>query len=266
MQLLQYQVDAFADAPFKGNPAAVCPLPAWLPDALMQSIANENNLSETAFFVPARGHFELRWFTPSSEVDLCGHATLASAHVLFRHMNWDQPEVAFQTRSGRLSARMQGDLLLIDLPAWPSVRLRDDASITAALGLAPRELWLCRDYYLAVFDSEASVRSLRPDMAALARLPEWGIIATAQGNGCDFVSRFFAPAKGIPEDPVTGSAHCALAPFWAERLGKRRLDAFQCSLRGGSVGCQLIGDRVEITGAAITVIVSQLALPDLDAD
>lgn len=261
MQLLQYQVDAFSNEPFKGNPAAVCPLSEWLPDRLMQSIANENNLSETAFFVPAGGHFDLRWFTPTCEVDLCGHATLASAHVLFRHMNWRDAEIIFRTRSGRLTARLDDDLVVIDLPAWPAVRLRDDASITAALGVAPRELWLSRDYYLALFDEELSVRRLRPDMAALARLHEWGLIATARGDTCDFVSRFFAPAKGVPEDPVTGSAHCALAPFWAARLGKTRLQAVQCSLRGGSLRCDLIGDRVAIAGAALTVIEARLRLP-----
>lgn len=262
MNLLQYQVDAFSSEPFAGNPAAVCPLAEWLPDHLMQSIANENNLSETAFFVPVGGHFELRWFTPTSEVDLCGHATLASAHVLFRHMNWDAPEVCFHSRGGKLTARLRGDDIVLNLPAWPAVRLHDDASVMTALGIAPRELWLSRDYYLALFDSEHAVRQLRPDMSALARLAQWGIIATAPGDACDFVSRFFAPAKGVPEDPVTGSAHCALTPFWAERLGKRRLDAFQCSRRGGRVGCELIGDRVEIAGAAVTVIESRLHLPD----
>ncbi|MBX3678693.1 PhzF family phenazine biosynthesis protein [Cognatazoarcus halotolerans] len=262
MHLLQYQVDAFSDKPFQGNPAAVCPLSEWLPDPLMQALANENNLSETAFFVPAGSHFDLRWFTPTSEVDLCGHATLASAHVLFHHMNWAAPEVLFQTRSGRLRARKADERIIIDLPAWPAVRLRDDASITAALGMAPRELWLSRDYYLALFDAEQSVRRLRPDMTALARLPEWGLIATAPGDSCDFVSRFFAPAKGVPEDPVTGSAHCALTPFWAERLGKTRLDAFQCSLRGGRLSCEIVGDRVEIAGSALTVIESRLNLPD----
>jgi PhzF family phenazine biosynthesis protein len=252
MRIPIYQVDAFTDRRFAGNPAAVCPLEAWLPDATLQAIAAENNLSETAFFVPADGGYELRWFTPRTEVDLCGHATLATGHVIFRFLEPELRQVTFRTRrAGVLAVSRQGDGLAMDFPARPAERVATPAGLAAALGAEPAEvLALSRDY-LAVFDGAEQVEALRPDFAALSRLDRFAVIVTAPGDGgADFVSRFFAPALGIDEDPVTGSAHCTLAPYWAGRLGKRRLRARQVSARGGDLDCELKGDRVVLAGQA----------------
>jgi PhzF family phenazine biosynthesis protein len=252
MRIQLYQVDAFADAPFAGNPAAICPLETWLPDATMQSIAAENNLSETAFFVPAGDGYSLRWFTPATEVDLCGHATLASAFIVFSFLAPGRRQVVFQTqKAGPLTVSRQGDELAMDFPARPPEELAMSTPVATALGMAPAALLAARDY-LAVYDSAAQVAALRPDFAAIAALDRFAVIATAPGSGgVDFVSRFFAPARGVPEDPVTGSAHCTLIPYWAARLGKSRLEARQISARGGALSCELRGDRVIIAGRAV---------------
>ncbi len=244
-----YQVDAFAARVFTGNPAAVCPLDDWLPDQVLQAIAAENNLSETAFLVK-RGNgaeYDLRWFTPASEVDLCGHATLGSAYVIANYLDNGSTEVRFHSRSGLLTVTREGELYTLDFPALPPRRLADSAEVAEALGAVPAELWDEMDR-MAVFPSEAAVAALAPDMAKLARLETRGVIATAPGETCDFVSRFFAPRSGIPEDPVTGSAHCILTPYWATRLGKTRLSARQISARGGELEVEARGERVLISG------------------
>jgi len=251
MRIPLYQIDAFTDRPFSGNPAAVCPLEAWLPDAVMQAIAAENNLPETAFFVPEGEGWHLRWFTPTVEVDLCGHATLAAAYVLFNFLAPGQQRVSFRTETaGELVVSRDGELVALDFPAWPPVPCTGPAGLGAALGRPPAAVLAARDY-LAVYDDADMVAALAPDFAAVARLDRFAVIATAPGTGdVDFVSRFFAPAQGVDEDPVTGSSHCALIPYWAARLGKARLEARQLSRRGGSLSCALRGDRVTIAGRA----------------
>lgn len=245
-----YQIDAFTGRLFAGNPAAVCPLEEWLSPEQMQAMAAENNLSETAFFVRGVEGYDLRWFTPKVEVDLCGHATLASAFVVFQYLEPERKEVRFHTRSGELTVRRQGELLVMDFPAREPVRCAVPRELAAALGAAPSEVWEARDY-LAVYETEEQVRGLEPDMAALARVGHFAVIVTAPGREADFVSRFFAPAAGVPEDPVTGSAHCTLTPYWARRLGKSRLEARQVSARGGELICEHRGERVEIAGRAV---------------
>lgn len=246
-----YQVDAFTRQVFAGNPAGVCLLADWPEEELLQRIAAENNLSETAFVVQREGAFHLRWFTPTVEVDLCGHATLAAAHVLFQHAGLRAPAVEFQTISGMLSVTREGDLLVLDFPKRPAVPCPAPTDLVEGLGVMPVSVAKARDY-LAVFEDEETVRNLRPDMARLAKLDCLGIIATAPGLECDFVSRFFAPGAGVPEDPVTGSAHCTLIPYWAERLGRSQLWARQVSARGGELLCELRGERVGIGGHAVT--------------
>jgi PhzF family phenazine biosynthesis protein len=250
-----FQVDAFTRRPFAGNPAGVMPLEAWLPEATMQAVAAENAVAETAFFVRrADGDYDLRWFTPEVEVDLCGHATLASAFIVFDRLEPDRRAVRFHTRSGPLAVERDGDALAMDLPARPPAPADDAvAAVAAALGQRPAAVLRSRDL-LAVFEHADQVRGLAPDMAKVAALDTFAVIATAPGgDGVDFVSRFFAPAKGVPEDPVTGSAHATLVPYWAERLGKTRLRARQVSRRGGDLACELRGDRVQLTGHAILV-------------
>ncbi|HWM86119.1 MAG TPA: PhzF family phenazine biosynthesis protein [Kofleriaceae bacterium] len=254
-----FQVDAFTDRPFRGNPAAVCPLQSWLPDAVMQSVAAENAVSETAFFVPrADGDFDLRWFTPEVEVDLCGHATLATAFVLFDRLDTARAAARFHTRSGPLEVRRDGAGLVMDLPARPASPTSSEvqAALGRALGQPPVAALRARDL-MAVFESADQVRALRPDMAAIAALDTFAVIATAPGGppdgDVDFVSRFFAPQKGVPEDPVTGSAHATLVPYWSERLGRSQLRARQVSRRGGDLTCELRGERVLLTGRAILV-------------
>lgn len=256
-----YQVDAFADRLFAGNPAAVIPLRDWLPDEALQAIAVENNLSETAYFIrQGDGRYHLRWFTPGYEVSLCGHATLASAHILYTELGEEVDALKFETLSGELTVARDGADYVMDFPADPPVETVAPVNLAAALGAAPAAV-LRGQYLLAVYDDETTLRGLNPDMHELITLsrPENGVgdsvIVTAPGEGeYDFVSRFFAPTAGIPEDPVTGSAHCTLAPYWAERLGKDALNAFQASARGGFVGCRVAGDRVELTGAAVTYL------------
>jgi PhzF family phenazine biosynthesis protein len=258
MRLRLFQIDAFANKVFEGNPAAVCPLDEWIDDATMQGIAEENNLSETAFFVrdaedPAR--FALRWFTPKAEIDLCGHATLASAFVLFELLHQPGRAVTFATKSGALEVTRQGDGVFSMLfPSRPPVAACDasEASLVgAALGRPPREV-LRAKAFLAVYESEADVVALAPDMARVAALDGYAVIVTAPGtDGVDFVSRFFAPKVGVPEDPVTGSAHCTLTPYWSQRLGKASMRAFQRSARGGEVLVEDRGDKVVLAGRAV---------------
>ncbi|MBU1237670.1 MAG: PhzF family phenazine biosynthesis protein [Gammaproteobacteria bacterium] len=259
MRLRQYQVDAFATRVFEGNPAAVCPLETWLDDALLQAIANENNLSETAFFVPTERGFHLRWFTPVSEVDLCGHATLATAHILFEELGYAGKRISFETQSGDLVVEANGGLLAMDFPARPPAPCPIPDRLAEALGRVPLEVWAANDY-LAVFENEEIIRAIAPDFAKLAELNLRGVIVTAPGQDVDFVSRFFAPKIGIPEDPVTGAAHCELTPYWAQRLGKDTFEARQVSARGGSLSCRLQGNRVIIAGKAVTFMVAEIDL------
>ena len=243
-----YQVDAFTLGPFSGNPAAVCPLDAWLDDATMQNIAAENNLAETAFIVASESGYDLRWFTPAVEVDLCGHATLAAGYVVLNHLQPDLDAVTFETMSGQLAVSRDGDRLSMDFPARAPAPIAVSEVLSDALGEAPSEVHLSRDV-LAVYDDEASVRRLSPDQAKLLALDEgFGAIVSARGDTVDFVSRFFVPKAGIAEDPVTGSAHCTLVPYWAERLGKSQLVAHQVSPRGGELHCEHRGDRVIMSG------------------
>jgi PhzF family phenazine biosynthesis protein len=250
MRLPIYQVDAFTNQRFSGNPAAVCPLTEWLPDATLQSIAVENNLAETAFFVPHGDGYHLRWFTPAVEVDLCGHATLASAFVLWEKLGYAADRIDFESRSGRLSVVRRDGWMTLDFPSRPPQPCEVHAGLKDALGGSPQQILAARDY-LVVYASEAEVLSLKPDMAALMDIDRFAVIVTAPGKDCDFVSRFFAPAKGVPEDPVTGSAHCTLTPYWSRRLGKTQLRARQVSPRGGELRLEDRGERVAISGQAV---------------
>ena len=255
------QVDTFTNRPFAGNPAAVCVLPAPRDASWMRDVAREMNLAETAFLEARADGFGLRWFTPTVEVDLCGHATLAAAHVLWEEGHLP-PGVAarFHTRSGLLTAERLGEWIELDFPATPERPAPSPAGLAEALGAEPRHVGRTRFDYFVELDSEATVRALRPDQGALAALPARGVIVTsrAAGDGFDFVSRFFAPASGIPEDPVTGSAHCALGPYWGARLGKAEMLAYQASARGGVVRMRLAGDRVKLGGQAVTVLRGEL--------
>jgi PhzF family phenazine biosynthesis protein len=260
MRLPYFVVDAFASRPFAGNPAGVCPLEAWLPDSLLHQIAAENNLSETAFFVPEDKDWHLRWFTPAVEVDLCGHATLASAFVLFAELGYTQDRLRFRTKSGWVAAERRGELIELDFPAWMPAPTAAPEALVRALGEPPREVLRSRDF-LVVYSSQAEVAALAPDMALLEALDSLGIIVTAPGDDADFVSRFFAPRAGIPEDPVTGSAHSTLIPYWATRLGKADLFARQVSPRGGELQCRHLGGRVGIGGRAVIYSRGQLEVP-----
>jgi predicted PhzF superfamily epimerase YddE/YHI9 len=262
MQLPIYQVDAFTDALFGGNPAAICPLDAWLPDAKMQAIAAENNLAETAFFVPEGDGYALRWFTPTVEVDLCGHATLASGYIVFRFLDSKRDSVPFRTvKAGTLTVNRRGpELMEMDFPSRPAKPTEPPAGLLAALGGKPQAVLRARDC-VVVYGSAAEVAALKPDFAALRKVDCWATIATAPGeNSIDFVSRFFAPAQGIDEDPVTGSSHCTLTPYWAERLGKTALEARQISPRGGSLRCTLRGDRVGLAGRAVLYLEGKISV------
>jgi predicted PhzF superfamily epimerase YddE/YHI9 len=245
-----YQVDAFTARTFGGNPAGVCVMENFPAGEILQKIAAENNLSETAFFVPQGDHYHLRWFTPTVEVDLCGHATLATAFILYSELGYAGDQIRFHTRSGWLAAARRGNVIELDFPSWPPEPCPAPEQLLPGLGRKPREVLKSRDF-MAVFDSQAEVAALNPDMALLAQLDCLGIIATARGDDADFVSRFFAPRAGIPEDPVTGSAHSSLIPFWAERLGKTEMFAKQISKRGGELFCRQAGGRVAIGGQAV---------------
>ncbi len=259
MKIPLYQIDAFTSHLFRGNPAAVCPLDQWLDDEILQAIAAENNLSETAFFVEQDGSYALRWFTPECEVDLCGHATLASAFVLMEYLIPNAKEIQFLSKSGPLKVKRDGELLALDFPARAPVICQPSDSLVRALGGQPLEILSAMDY-LVVYSLEDQVRALKPDMELLRSVDRRGVIVTAPGHASDFVSRFFAPGAGIPEDPVTGSAHCTLTPYWAERLGKNKLHALQVSQRGGELFCELRGERVQIAGRAVPYLQGTISL------
>lgn len=261
MRIPYYQVDAFTSALFKGNPAGVAFLETWCGDDVLQAIAAENNLSETAFLVANGAGFDLRWFTPLTEVALCGHATLASAFVLFAHRQWPASPIRFQTRhSGELVVAHEDDLLVMDFPARPAVETDAPAGLGDALGVPSGRVYRSKEDLLVVLDGEEAVRRLEPDLAALARIDCRGIIVTARGDKVDFVSRFFAPRVGVPEDPVTGSAHCVLIPYWAGVLDKRGMQAHQVSPRGGALVCEDRGVRVRIGGRAVLYLAGHLTI------
>lgn len=250
MKLSLWQVDAFTNRRLAGNPAAVVPLEAWLPDELMLAIAAENNLSETAFLVREPAGWRIRWFTPAIEVELCGHATLASAHVLMNHLEPGRDGVTFASRSGPLSVTRQGTRLALDLPAYPSARIDTPPLLVEALGATPVETWLGVKM-MALFEREAQVVALAPDFGKVTRIEAFGVIATAPGERSDIASRYFVPQAGVNEDPVTGAAHCQLVPFWARRLGRPKLHARQVSKRGGELWCEDRGPRVTLAGEAV---------------
>lgn len=261
MGLTIYQVDAFTDRPFAGNPAAVCLLPAACEERWMRAVAQEMNLSETAFLVPQDGGYNLRWFTPTVEVDLCGHATLASAHILWETGNLKPEQPArFYTRSGVLTGERRENWIELDFPATPAEPAPLPGGLIEALGVPIRYVGKNRFDYLLELESESAVRNLQPDFKLLERVPARGIIVTSRSEApeFDFVSRFFAPQSGVNEDPVTGSAHCCLGPFWGERLGKQEFVAYQVSARGGIVKVRLAGARVKLAGQAVTVLRGEL--------
>jgi PhzF family phenazine biosynthesis protein len=254
-----YQVDAFTRERFHGNPAAVVITDEWLPVATMQAIAAENNLAETAFLVAEGTRFGIRWFTPTVEIALCGHATLASAHVLFTHGYTSRDPIEFRYGGGTLRVARDGDRLALDFPSRPPRPAALVQQVGVALRAPPRATFAA-EATLAVFDTQAEITALRPDMDAVARIPGDGLIVTAPGSDCDFVSRFFAPQSGVPEDPVTGSAHCMLVPYWSQRLGKRRLYARQLSARGGELWCEDRGERVIMAGHATDYLVGRITV------
>ena len=255
-----YQIDAFADKIFSGNPAAVIPLEKWLPDEIMQNIALENNLSETAFFVPKENGFHIRWFTPAAEVDLCGHATLATAHVLFNHLNYTEKEIRFESRSGILKVKKDGDLIVLDFPSSKIEEIEIPENLKLAFNIQPQKCFKGRDDLMLIFENEADILNLKPDFQKIIESKTRGIIASAKSEKYDFVSRFFAPAVGVNEDPVTGSAHTMLIPYWAKQLGKTALTAKQVSARGGILHCTFLDDRVEIGGNAVAYLVGEISI------
>jgi PhzF family phenazine biosynthesis protein len=254
MRIKFYQVDAFTDKLFGGNPAGVCPLEDWIPEDVMQNIAFENNLAETAFFVLNGTDYELRWFTPVSEVDLCGHATLASAHVLFEHLAYSKDKIVFHSRSGELTVRKDDDKLVLNFPADIFKKVEASEDLINGIGKKPMETYKGKTDYLLVYPSQKDIEEINPDFGLIMKSKARGVIVTAKGNDVDFVSRFFAPDVGINEDPVTGSAHTTLTPYWAGKLGKPELSAMQISKRRGKLQCRLIKDRVEIAGNAVTYL------------
>ncbi len=259
MQIPIYQIDAFTDERFRGNPAAVCMLDGWLPDKTLQDIAAENNLAETAFVVAKNNNIELRWFTPAVEVDLCGHATLATAYAFKEHLEYESDEISFKTKSGILKVVYGGDMMSMIFPRRAAAQYQGEKEVAAALRAEPSEVLKSRDL-LAVFDSEDEVRAIDPDFEKIRKLDCLGVIVTAPGKNADFVSRFFAPQAGINEDPVTGSAHTTLIPYWSQKLRKKQLAAMQVSRRGGKLFCEDLGDMVKISGKAVTYLVGHISV------
>ncbi len=259
MEISLYQIDAFASKLFEGNPAAVCPLDEWLPDEIMQSMAQENNLSETAFFVPKDNGFHIRWFTPTSEVDLCGHATLASAYVLFNLLGYEKDKIEFDSRSGMLAVAKNNEWLIMDFPAQPPVSCDIPKEIIKAFDTVPIECLKSEDY-IVVFKRETDIKLAQPDFEQLKKLDLRGVIITAKSSRYDFIARFFAPKFGVPEDPVTGSAYTQLAPYWASRIGPKRFNVKQVSSRGGELSCEMVDDRVFISGKAIKYLEGKIKI------
>ncbi len=249
MKLKLYQVDAFTNNIFKGNPAAIVPLENWLEDSILQNIATENNLSETAFFVNEKEGLRIRWFTPTSEVDLCGHATLASAFVLFNILNYKKNKIEFNSRSGKLIVTNEDNLINLNFPSRNPQLTEANEILIKALGKTPNEVYFDKST-ICVFDDEETIRNLSPNIKEFLNLKTHGVIITANGNSVDFVSRFFAPDVGIDEDPVTGYAHTLLVPLWAKKLNKNKLHALQISKRGGELFCEFLNERVKISGNA----------------
>ncbi|NJN42763.1 MAG: PhzF family phenazine biosynthesis protein [Flammeovirgaceae bacterium] len=262
MNLKLFQIDAFSDSVFGGNPAAVIPLDHWLPDETMQKIGMENNLSETAFFVKEKDHFHLRWFTPLSEVDLCGHATLATAYVIFNHLSFESSVIQFQSRSGILTVTKEKDLLTLDFPTDSIKQVEAPEALSRAFSTKPTECWKGKTDFMLVFDSDKDVYSASPDMRLINSLDARGVIITAKGKDVDFVSRFFAPQCGVDEDPVTGSAHTTLTPYWGNVLNKNKLSARQVSKRGGQLNCEWKNDRTLISGKAVTYMIGEITFPN----
>jgi PhzF family phenazine biosynthesis protein len=260
MNIPFYQIDAFTDRLFGGNPAGVCPLDKWLPDETMQKIAMENNLSETAFFVKEDDGFHIRWFTPKVEVNLCGHATLASAHVIFNYLGHEGELVTFNSRSGVLNVSKEGDLLILDFPANKPQRAALPNDFVQSLNITPIQCYRGKEDYLLVYRSQQEITALIPDFRRMEKTDARAVIVTAPGDTVDFVSRFFAPRVGVDEDPVTGSAHTVLIPYWAERLGKTEMKALQLSRRGGILFCRLRDERVDIGGKAVTYLKGEISL------
>jgi len=259
MKIPYYHIDAFASAHFCGNPAGVCVLQDWLPDEALQKIACENNLSETAFVVARENLFELRWFTPVREVSLCGHATLASAFVIFECQGYAEPAIHFQSKGGVLTVERIEDMLVLDFPARSTEPCAAPDALVQGLGKTPLEVRRAKSY-MAIFARQEDIVGIKPDMPWLSQLDGSGVIVTAPGDKVDFVSRFFAPKLGIPEDPVTGSSHCSLIPYWAGRLSKKKLMALQLSARGGELFCEYVGERVKIGGKAIAYLTGEIEL------
>ncbi len=257
MKIPIYQIDAFTSQAFGGNPAAVCPLENWIEDGLMQKIASENNLSETAFFVKSGAGYDIRWFTPRMEINLAGHPTLASAFVLYNYLNYRGSSIVFSSKSGELVVNREGDLIKMNFPSTPPMPGNENEIINQGLKRRPLELFKTRDY-LAVYENEEDILVIKPDFEVLKKLDCLGIIITAPGKEADFVSRFFAPAAGINEDPVTGSSHTTLIPYWAKRLKKDSLHAYQLSERRGELFCRDLGDRVEIGGRAVAYLEGEI--------
>jgi PhzF family phenazine biosynthesis protein len=260
MNLKIYQLDAFTDKVFGGNPAAVVPLTEWLSEELMQKIALENNLAETAFYVLESDKFHIRWFTPTVEVDLCGHATLATAYQIFHYENYDKSVIEFNSRSGILKVEKKGDLLELDFPMDKLTPAETPQTLIEALGATPKETIRGLTDYMLVFDNEAQIKGFKPDLKKIASVKCRGIMVTAKGDDVDFVSRFFGPASGVDEDPVTGSAHTTLTPYWAKILNKTTLSARQISSRGGELQCTLVGDRVKIAGKVAPYLVGEITV------
>jgi len=260
--IIIFQVDAFTSSLFQGNPAAVCLLDEWLDETLMQSIAQENNLSETAFLVETGGKFEIRWFTPESEVDLCGHATLASAHVLFEHLRYEHEIIFNSFNSGQLNVQKEGEWLTLDFPADKVETATLPKGLEEALGCKAQKVFKGATDYLIILENQQAIESLEPNFHLLKKVDARGVIVSATGNEVDFVSRFFAPQVGINEDPVTGSAHTTLTPYWSGELGKNKLSALQLSKRGGKLECEMAGDRVMISGQAKTYLIGEIVVPN----
>lgn len=260
MKIKIYQIDAFADKIFSGNPAAVCPLDKWLPDETLQSIAMENNLAETAFYVNEKEGFRIRWFTPTVEVDLCGHATLATAFVLFNHENYAEDKIVFNSRSGPLTVSKAGDTLTLNFPVDTLVEVPAVPELEKGLSAKPLKTFKGKTDYLLVFENEYQIKNMNPDFKLIGTVNARGIIVTAKGNAVDFVSRFFGPQSGMDEDPVTGSAHTSLSPYWASVLNKTEFSALQLSKRQGKLKCKLVGDRVEISGTAISYLTGTISI------